>query len=105
MFMQTGFKNALFDSTVQILQDLNADLVLIAKARYALPANQTFTISRIYQARGVRRGSGGISALHRAAAGRLEAARRPRLPDPRVGLRPERPGAADSRGGALRRAR
>jgi len=50
MFMQTGFKNALFDSTVQILQDLNADLVLIAKARYALPANQTFTIGRIYQA-------------------------------------------------------
>ena len=51
MFMQTGFKNALFDSTVKILQDLNADLVLIAKARYALPANQTFPINRIYQAR------------------------------------------------------
>ena len=51
MFMQTGFKNALFDSTVKILDDLNADLVLIAKTRYALPANQTFNISRIYQAR------------------------------------------------------
>jgi putative ABC transport system permease protein len=51
MFMQTGFKNALFDSTVQILQELNADLVLIAKARYALPANQTFAISRIYEAK------------------------------------------------------
>jgi putative ABC transport system permease protein len=51
MFMQTGFKNALFDSTVQILKDLNADLVLIAKARYALPANQTFPISRIYEAK------------------------------------------------------
>lgn len=51
MFMQTGFKNALFDSTVQILQDLNGQIVLIAKARYALPANQTFTLSRIYQAR------------------------------------------------------
>jgi putative ABC transport system permease protein len=51
MFMQTGFKNALFDSTVKVLDDLNADLVLIAKARYALPANQAFNISRILQAR------------------------------------------------------
>jgi putative ABC transport system permease protein len=51
MFMQTGFKNALFDSTVQILHELNADVVLIAKSRYALPANQTFSIGRIYQAR------------------------------------------------------
>lgn len=51
MFMQTGFKNALFDSTVQILQELNADLVVVAKARYALPANQSFNINRLYQAR------------------------------------------------------
>jgi len=51
MFMQTGFRNALFDSTVQILQDLNADIVLIAKSRYTLPANQAFPIGRIYQAR------------------------------------------------------
>ncbi len=51
MFMQTGFKNALFDSTVKLLDDLNGDLVLIAKARYALPANQTFNLRRIYQAR------------------------------------------------------
>ncbi len=51
MFMQTGFKNALFDSTVQILQELDADLVIVAKARYALPANQSFSIKRLYQAR------------------------------------------------------
>jgi putative ABC transport system permease protein len=51
MFMQTGFKNALFDSTVQILQDLDADIVLVAKGRYALPASHTFPISRIYQTR------------------------------------------------------
>jgi putative ABC transport system permease protein len=51
MFMQTGFRNALFDSTLQVLQELNADLVLISKIRYMLPANQTFNISRIYQAR------------------------------------------------------
>ncbi len=51
MFMQTGFKNALFDSTVQILQELDADLVIVAKARYALPANQSFSIKRLYQVR------------------------------------------------------
>lgn len=51
MFMQTGFKNALFDSTVQVLDKLDADLVLVARARYALPANQTFNVGRIYQAR------------------------------------------------------
>jgi putative ABC transport system permease protein len=51
MFVQTGFKNALFDSMVTVLDNLNADIVLIAKARYALPANQTFNRSRIYQAR------------------------------------------------------
>src|SRR3989304_5191862 len=51
MFMQTGFKNALFDSTVPNLHALDADIVLIAKGRYALPANQSFPLSRIYQAR------------------------------------------------------
>ena len=51
MFMQIGFKNALFDSTVQVLDKLDADLVLVARARYALPANQTFNVGRIYQAR------------------------------------------------------
>jgi putative ABC transport system permease protein len=51
MFMQTGFRNALFDSTVNVLEGLDADLVLVAKARYAMPANQTFAVGRIYQAR------------------------------------------------------
>jgi len=60
MFMQTGFKNALFDSTVQVLEKLDADLVLIAKSRYALPANQTFSLDRIVQARGVE----GVRTAH-----------------------------------------
>ncbi len=51
IFMQTGFKNALFDSTVQILHDLNGEVVLLAKGRYALPANQTFPLGRLAQAR------------------------------------------------------
>lgn len=60
MFMQTGFKNALFDSTVQILHELDADLVLVAKGRYALPANQTFPLGRLYQARAC----GGVRAAY-----------------------------------------
>jgi putative ABC transport system permease protein len=51
MFMQTGFRNALFDSTLQILVDLNADIVLISKLRYMLPANQTFGMTRLRQAK------------------------------------------------------
>ena len=104
MFMQTGFKNALFDSTVQILQDLNADLVLVAKARYALPANQTFTIGRIYQARACE----GVRAAYPLYIERPRAVwKQPDgrgYPDPRAGLRAQRPCAADPRSGPLRRA-
>jgi putative ABC transport system permease protein len=52
MFMQTGFKNALFDSTVQVVKDLDADIVLLSRLRYNLPARQLFSRTRIYQARG-----------------------------------------------------
>jgi len=52
MFMQTGFRNALYDSTVQIVENLQADIVLASKARYSLPAQQRFSLTRIYQARG-----------------------------------------------------
>src|SRR5438128_1206668 len=51
MFMQTGFQHALLDSTVQLIQDLNADIVLVSKAEFALPAQQRFPQRRIYQAR------------------------------------------------------
>jgi putative ABC transport system permease protein len=51
MFMQTGFRYALLDSTVQVIEDLNADLILVSTAQYALPAQQRFSIQRIYQAR------------------------------------------------------
>ncbi|OHB76778.1 MAG: hypothetical protein A2W31_12565 [Planctomycetes bacterium RBG_16_64_10] len=54
MFMQTGFKNALFDSTVQVIRSLDADLLIVGSAQYALPAKQTFPRQRLYQARGCR---------------------------------------------------
>jgi len=52
MFMETGFENALFDSTVQIIRELDADVVLVSKAQYALMAQQKFSRQRIYQAMG-----------------------------------------------------
>jgi putative ABC transport system permease protein len=51
MFMQTGFHHALLDSTVQVLHDLDADIVLVSRAEFAFAAQQRFARSRIYQAR------------------------------------------------------
>ncbi len=51
MFMQTGFRNALLDSTAKIIEDLDADIVIVNKAMYALPAYQRFRLRRIHQAR------------------------------------------------------
>jgi len=51
MFMQMGFRNALFYSTVKIVTDLDADMLLINSAQYALPARQSFDFKRILQAR------------------------------------------------------
>jgi putative ABC transport system permease protein len=45
MFMQNGFRNALLDSPVQLLQKLDGDLVGISVARYSLPTDQTFPAS------------------------------------------------------------
>lgn len=42
MFMQIGFLNGLFDSAVQVLRLLDADLILISPARYTVPSEQRF---------------------------------------------------------------
>ena len=42
MFMQNGFRNALLDSPVQLLEVLDCDLVAVSIARYSLPTDQTF---------------------------------------------------------------
>lgn len=52
MFMQMGFRYALFYSTVKVVTDLDADLLLVNQAQYALPARQSFDQKRIEQARG-----------------------------------------------------
>jgi len=51
MFTQVGFQNALFDSQVKIIDDLQGDIFLVSKAKYTLAAEKRFSISRIHQAR------------------------------------------------------
>lgn len=58
MFMQMGFRNALFDSTVQLIRQMNGDLIAISPARYSLPSEQRFPASALDSIRsqpGVRR--------------------------------------------------
>jgi putative ABC transport system permease protein len=50
MFMQLGFRNALFDSTVAVHRQLNADLVMTSAARYTLSVKETFSRRRLMQA-------------------------------------------------------
>jgi len=53
MFMQIGFLNGLFDSTVQLLRLLRADLIIISPARYTVPSEQRFDYGLILRARGL----------------------------------------------------
>lgn len=50
MFMQLGFSNALFDSTVAVHDHLLADLVMTSRARYTLSVKETFSRRRLMQA-------------------------------------------------------
>ncbi|MBX9791482.1 MAG: ABC transporter permease DevC [Pirellulales bacterium] len=49
MCMQIGFRNALFDSTVELLRQLNADLIVASKMRYALGVSDQFGRIRLDQ--------------------------------------------------------
>ncbi|MBD2463106.1 FtsX-like permease family protein [Oscillatoria sp. FACHB-1407] len=60
MFMFTGFKNALYDSQVQLVEHLNADLVIISTLRSRLAAAETFPLKRLYQAQSF----GGVEAVY-----------------------------------------
>ena len=53
MFMQIGFLNGLFDSTVQVLRLLRADLIIISPARYTMPSERRFDFGLILRARGL----------------------------------------------------
>lgn len=50
MFTQVGFQNALFDSQVKLIDDLQGDIVLVSKAKFALASEKRFPITRLNQA-------------------------------------------------------
>jgi putative ABC transport system permease protein len=49
--MQLGFNSALIDSTVKVIEELNADILLVNRGQYAMPAQQRFPRSRLFEAR------------------------------------------------------
>jgi putative ABC transport system permease protein len=51
MFIFTGFQNALFDSQLQVIDRLNADIILTSKLKYAMFIPDSFARRRLYQAR------------------------------------------------------
>jgi putative ABC transport system permease protein len=51
MFMQLGFNSALIDSTVKVIEELNAEILLVNRGQYALPAQQRFPLTRLIKAR------------------------------------------------------
>src|SRR5262249_21362079 len=53
MFVQLGFQNALYDSTVQLIQHLRADLVLLHNTKTSLNSKERFPLESLRQADGV----------------------------------------------------
>ena len=53
MFMQLGFLNAVFDSQVELLRRLNADLVITNSSKHHLGVNEPFGRRRLEQVRAV----------------------------------------------------
>ncbi len=50
MFVEMGFWNALLDASAELIRQLNGELVIVSKARYALIAREPFTRRRLAQA-------------------------------------------------------
>jgi putative ABC transport system permease protein len=60
IFVQYGFRNALLDSNVLLIQKLNADLVVVSGQRAALPFRETFARHRLTQIEGLP----GVRSVH-----------------------------------------
>jgi putative ABC transport system permease protein len=60
MFMQLGFNSALIDSTVKVIDELNAEILLVNRGQYAMPAQQRFPRSRLFEAESVP----GVAEVH-----------------------------------------
>lgn len=50
MFIQVGFENALFVSQVQLIGDLEGDIFITSRARFALAAEKRFPLTTLLQA-------------------------------------------------------
>ena len=50
MFMETGFRNALFDAQVELIQKLDADLIITNKSKVTLLVEESFSRRRLHQA-------------------------------------------------------
>lgn len=50
MCMQLAFQDALFDSTLAMIRKLDADLIIVSKAKYTVIVRETFSRRRLYQA-------------------------------------------------------
>lgn len=53
MFMQTGFRNALFDSTVKPIDEMDAQLIVVSKARNSLSRSSRFPLHELQALHGV----------------------------------------------------
>src|SRR6516162_7332290 len=60
IFVEYGFRNALLDSNVLLIQKLNADLAVISGRRTALPFRESFARHRLTQIAGVP----GVRSVH-----------------------------------------
>ncbi len=52
MFMERGFQNALFDSTVELVKHFDADIIINCKSRYSLSSSGRFPTNQLILARG-----------------------------------------------------
>ncbi|MHB0954832.1 MAG: FtsX-like permease family protein [Pirellulaceae bacterium] len=52
MFMERGFQKALFDSTVELVRNFRADIVLTSSSRYSLSSGSRFSLTALSRASG-----------------------------------------------------
>ena len=84
MFTQVGFQNALFDSQVKMIDDLQGDIFLVSRAKYTLAAEKRFPAGAGQPGRLVPRRGGRLSALHRTDAVAAEEPRARRVAARRI---------------------
>src|SRR6516164_6735843 len=60
IFVEYGFRNALLDSNVLLMQKLNADLAVVSGRHAALPFRETFARHRLNQIAGLP----GVRSVH-----------------------------------------